>query len=66
MGVDQFGFEAGYPIKEDALILPESIVQDFSTPVGKVLKPIFDLVWNACGLPASKNFDSEGKWIDRR
>ena len=66
MGVDQFGLEAGYPIKDDALILPESIVQDFSTPVGKVLKPIFDLVWNACGLPASKNFDSEGKWIDRR
>lgn len=64
MGVDYF--EQSYPIKEDILTLPETVVQDFSTPVGTILKPLFDLVWNACGHPASKNFDAEGNWVNRR
>jgi len=66
MSVDQFGLEVSYPIQTDALILPEAIVEDFSIQVGTILKPLFDLVWNACGLPSSKNFDSEGNWVDRR
>ncbi|MGA2962620.1 MAG: ATP-binding protein [Candidatus Korobacteraceae bacterium] len=53
------------PIDDDHLILPESIVEDFAQPPGKVLKPIFDLIWNACGYEKSKNFDSEGNWIER-
>lgn len=66
MSFDPFRFEAGYPIDVDRLILPETIVTEFSTPVGKILKPLFDLVWNACGYPASKNFDAEGNWVVRR
>jgi hypothetical protein len=66
MGVDFFGFEASYPIKENILVLPEAMVEDLSTPVGKILKPIFDLVWNACGHAASQNFDAEGNWVNRR
>jgi len=66
MGVDSFGFEQGYPIMSDTIILPESLVEDLSMPPGKILKPLFDLVWNACGLPSSKNFDSDGNWVDRR
>ena len=58
--------ENHYPIKEDILALPETVVQDFSAPVGRILKPIFDLVWNACGLPQSKNFDTQGNWVERR
>jgi hypothetical protein len=66
MSLDPFSFEGHYPIKEDILTLPETIVEDFSMPVGKILKPLFDLVWNACGLPASKNFDADGNWVNRR
>lgn len=66
MSVGQFDFEVSYPIKENLLLLPETVVQDFSMPVGKILKPMFDLVWNACGQPSSKNFDAEGKWVERR
>ncbi len=66
MGVDRLGFEVSYPIQANTLVLPETIVQDFSMPVGKILKPLFDLVWNACGQPSSKNFDAEGNWVDRR
>lgn len=66
MSVDRFGFEVSYPIDMDRLILPETVVYDFSMPVGRILKPMFDLVWNACGQPASKNFDAEGHWVNRR
>jgi hypothetical protein len=65
MGVDSYGFEVGYPIESDTIILPETMVPEFSMAPGKILKPLFDLVWNACGYPASKNFDPQGNWIAR-
>jgi hypothetical protein len=65
MSLNAFERETNYPIKEDTLILPETVVEDFSKPVGNILKPLFDLVWNACGLPASKNFDADGNWMNR-
>jgi hypothetical protein len=65
-GLKMSGVEEGYPIPVDRLILPEAIVQEFSTPVGKILKPMLDLVWNACGQPASENFDADGNWVQRR
>ena len=65
MGVPDFDLEHGYPINSDNLFLPEAVVEDLSTPVGKILKPLFDLVWNACGFPSSMNFDSEGNWVNR-
>jgi hypothetical protein len=45
------------------LILPETIVEDLDSPPGKILKPIFDMVWNACGYAASRNFDADGNWV---
>jgi hypothetical protein len=29
------------------------------------MKPLFDIVWNACGFPESGNFDADGKTGDR-
>ena len=58
--------EYGAAIEPDTIILPESVVEDLTTPVGRIFKPLFDLVWNACGLPASLNFDSERNWVNRR
>ena len=60
-----FSFESGHSIDRDTLVLPEAVVDDFNTPVGTILKPMFDLVWNACGYPESKNFDSSGNWISK-
>lgn len=65
MGISESGIEKGYPIQSDTIVAPEEVVSDFSTPVGKILKPMFDLVWNACGFPASMNFDSDGNWQKR-
>jgi hypothetical protein len=66
MGMDFFEFDQGYQIEADTLVLPETVIEDFSTPPGKILKPLFDLVWNACGFPSSRNRDTEGNWVNRR
>ena len=67
MGVDTFlRDEAGYPIDAETIILPETIVESFTTPIQQILKPMFDLIWNACGFPGSENFDADGNWVTRR
>ena len=63
---ERMGYYASYPIDRNTLALPETEVQDFNTPPAQILKPLFDLVWNACGYPASMNFDSSGNWVGRR
>jgi hypothetical protein len=65
MGLDSFFSDSGYPIDSDSIVFPESLVEDLSIPVGRILKPIFDLLWNACGLEGSLNFDREGNWVNR-
>jgi hypothetical protein len=55
--------EYGEPIATDTLILPETVVADLLIPADKVLRPLFDLVWNASGFPRSLNFDADGNWI---
>lgn len=62
MGIELYGFD-NYPIAEENIILPETVVEDFSTPIGIILKPMFDLVWNACGYRESPNFDSDGNLL---
>jgi hypothetical protein len=57
---------SGEPIQARNLILPETLVQDYTTPVGQILKPMFDLVWNACGYAGSRNFDADGNWVRNR
>lgn len=64
--MDIEGFPEGNPIRQDSIVTPGVMVSEIQTQVGKVLKPMFDLVWNACGLPATRNLDSEGNWIQRR
>jgi hypothetical protein len=66
MGVDAFFGDVGYPIDAETVILPETIVESFATPAQQVLKPMFDLIWNACGFPGSANFDQDGNWITRQ
>jgi hypothetical protein len=65
MGVNNLWGQPGYPIDTDSLILPEVIVDSLTTSPNQVLRPLFDLVWNACGLPSSTNFDTNGTWIGR-
>ena len=62
IAMDTFRFNHSNEIREDTLILPGTIVESFSAPPEPILKPMFDRVWNACGLPGSQNFDAQGNW----
>lgn len=52
-----------FMIDRDILLLPETIIESYDTKSADILRPMFDLVWNACGYPRSRNFDEDGNWI---
>lgn len=58
-------FERSEKIDRDILQLPETIIESYDTKSADMLRPLFDLVWNACGYPGSRNFDEDGNWIGK-
>ena len=50
------------PVLNEHLFLPEAIVNELEVPFLPVIKPIIDLVWNACGVGQSIHFDAAGNW----
>lgn len=51
-----------YPIDRPVLDLPMVGVDDLAADIVPIVRPILDVVWNACGYPASANFDAQGRW----
>ena len=49
------------PLDRDSLLMPEVWVPSFTEPSDIVLKPIFDLVWNAFGSEKSPYYDIDGR-----
>ncbi|MFH0801324.1 MAG: ATP-binding protein [bacterium] len=52
-------------IDRDIIVLPDVVLESYPASRGevtKLLKPIFDSVWNACGRESSLNFDEYGNW----
>jgi hypothetical protein len=56
----------GAPIDEDDVILPESIIENLTDSIPKLMKPTIDLLWNAAGHIDSPDFDAEGNWTNTR
>ena len=52
-------------MRQETLILPEVVIQSREDPPHQVLRPAFDMVWNAFGFAASSNYDDQGKWVGR-
>ncbi|TSC60541.1 MAG: ATPase AAA [Parcubacteria group bacterium LiPW_15] len=52
-----------HPIREKNLYCPEVTFGTYDEPVHTTLKPALDLVWNACGISGSQNYDDDGNWI---
>ncbi|SRR5579883_896005 len=50
-------------IDRDNLLIQEVVIEDYRAPLAKIMKPAFDAIWNASGLPQSNNYDMEGNWI---
>jgi hypothetical protein len=55
-------WDEGAPIDRDMLLLPDVLVEDYECSVPRLLRPIFDAVWNATGFERSPNYDEEGNW----
>jgi hypothetical protein len=47
------------------IILPELYLENLANSSASILKPAFDLIWNACGHEKSLNFDDNGNWKKR-
>ena len=58
-------FRRSPEIQEDHLVLLEAMLESFSEPPGRILKSLFDLIWNALGYEKSTNFDAGGNWVSR-
>jgi hypothetical protein len=50
------------PIQQNVIVLPNIYIEDLNTFNRRNLKPMFDTVWNASGLPESRSFDKNGDW----
>lgn len=47
----------------DIDMLPSKVlIKDYNVHLENILKPCFDSIYCACGLPESSNYDSDGKW----
>jgi hypothetical protein len=53
------------PIDRDELEVPELMLEDFAMAPADVLRPIFDVVWNAAAWPHCLNYDKNGTWSVR-
>lgn len=52
-------------LQEDMLILPEVVIPDRDEQPDQLLKPVFDMVWNAFGFIRSFNYDDQSRWVGR-
>jgi hypothetical protein len=48
-------------VDRDHLLVPEVMADTFSVEPGQLLKPAFDVAWNACGYPRSLSYGDDGK-----
>ncbi len=63
---NMFDITPKHPIERDHIMLPEVLVEDFNFNPSAVMKPIFDIIWNACGYSGSRNYDQDGNWRPQR
>ena len=57
--------DGSHPIDRDTLFLPEVLIDSMEINVSRILKPVFDSVWNACGFQRCFNYDENGDWKPR-
>ncbi len=53
-------------VDREHVILPDVLVQDTSLPIDQILKPVFDLLWQAFGLHKCDHYGTDGKWLAPR
>ena len=55
----------GQAVDREHLLTDEVLIEDTGKPAGRLLRPLFDQIWNGCGWAASLNYDEHGDWVQR-
>jgi hypothetical protein len=53
----------GEVLERQDIVLPEKVITNYNVNSTELLRPIFDIVWNAFGYKRSFNFDENGNWL---
>ena len=56
----------GRPIEKPDLLLPAALIDAFDVDPPTVLRPLFDVIWNAGGYERALSYDESGKWLGLR
>lgn len=62
----QFGFDDRKEIDRDMVFVPDLVIEDIAHEPSALLRPLFDVLWNAGGWPASPFFRADGTWTGAR
>ncbi len=54
------------PVDRDHLLTDEMLIESVNETPGRLLRPLFDQVWNACGWHGSINYDEAGNWREHQ
>jgi hypothetical protein len=50
------------PIEQDALVVPELMIEEEEPDFDRVLHPALDVIWQASGWSGSPGYDQSGEW----
>jgi hypothetical protein len=51
------------PFDRDIIVFPEFQIDDTAKSIDQILRPVFDLLWQAAGKISCPHFDESGNWI---
>ena len=54
------------PVDRDHLLADEILIESVTESPDRLLRPLFDQIWNACGWLGSINYDEAGNWREPR
>jgi|CXWL01.1.fsa_nt_gi hypothetical protein len=64
-GAKMYGGYSPFPeddkVDRDHLLVSEVMAENFTADSAQLLKPIFDVVWNACGYAGSSGYGTDGQ-----
>lgn len=51
-----------YPFDRDELIIPPLVLETFPEHLSREMRPIFDRIWQAAGVPRCMHYGDDGDW----
>jgi hypothetical protein len=58
---DGFGWQETRPLGREVAVFPEAYVDSFDADVAAIMRPVFNVAWNAFGLPRCDVYDDQGR-----